>query len=188
LKITKNIHGWLVAAAFLATVAILFGGQAINAKVRVENPVNQHLNAMKAVTKFKVNPAGNGLQLYLKLKQSPNLQQVLNAAIKEVEFYHKKPVTEIVIGSHSNPQLEQICYQLSFNLEEALASGHFIQLQTALAAYNRPGMMAKVYLDRQFIYLQLEAGKNYLYQAVPRPDRTVTSVSAANRTEGRTLE
>ena len=183
MKITKNIQGWLVAVAFLATVALLFGGQAINAKVRVENPLNQHLKAMKLVTAFKVKPAGDGLQLYLKLKQSHDLQKVLSAVTQEVEFYHKKPVTEIVIDNHSNPQLEQIRYQLSFNLEEALASGHFIQLKTAFAAYNRPGTLAKVYLDRRFIYLQLENGKNYLYQAVPRSDRTVAA-SAANRTEG----
>jgi hypothetical protein len=182
MKITKNIQGWWVAAAFLATVVLLFGGQAINAKLRVENPLNQHLKAMKTVTGFKVKPVGDGLQLDLKLKQNRNLPQVLNTAIKEVEFYYKKPVTELVIGSHSNPQLEQMRYQLSFNLEEALVSGRYVQLKTAFEAYNRPGTLAKVYLERRFIYLQLETGKDYLYQATPRSDRPVAGVD--QRTEG----
>jgi hypothetical protein len=181
-KITKNIQGWLVAVAFFVTVALLFGGQTLSTKVRVENPLNQRFKAMKTVVDYKVKPTGNGLQLYLKLKQTGNLQQVLNTAIKEVEFYYKKPVTELVLGSRANSRLEQIRYQLSFNLEEALASGRFIQLKTAFEKYNNAGTIAKVYLEQRFIYLQLESGRNYFYQAVTRPQTGL--ITAVTRTEG----
>jgi hypothetical protein len=184
-KIYRNIKGWLVATAFLATVAILFGGWALNAKVRVENPLKQHMKTMKTVTDYQVKTVGAGMRLFLKLKRSPDLQQVLNAVIKEVEFYYKKPVTELVLESHSNPRLEQIRYQLSFNLEEALSSGRFVQLKTAFEKYNSRGTVAKIYLEKRFIYLQLEDGRNYLYQAVARPQPAlVTTVFTGVETEG----
>ncbi|MGD9155396.1 MAG: hypothetical protein PVG90_07835, partial [Bacillota bacterium] len=132
MKVAKNNKIWAVAAAFLVTVGLLCGGQALNAKVRVENPLRQRLKAIKTVTDFAVKPVGAGLRLNLQLKQSPDLQQILNTTINEVEYYYKKPVTEMVIGSRSNARLEQIRYQLSFHLEEALVSGRFIQLKTAV--------------------------------------------------------
>jgi hypothetical protein len=122
------------------------------------------------------------LRLNLQLKQSRDLQQVLNATIKEVEFYYKKPITELMIDGRPNARLEQIRYELSFYLEEALVSGRFIQLKTAVESFNRPGTSAKVYLERRFIYLQLETGSNYLYCAVSRPEYQM--VSAANHPEG----
>ncbi|HYH03093.1 MAG TPA: hypothetical protein VEC37_08340 [Bacillota bacterium] len=172
MKITKNIQGWLIVIAFLATVAILFGGQSINEKMRVENPLKQRMKTIKEVKSFTVEPAGDGLKVKLQLKQSRNLQMVLNRVKQEVEFYHKKPVTNFGIGDQPNSQLEQLKYQLSFYLEEALASGHFIELKSALDSYNKNrGINAKVYLDNDFIYLQLEEGNNYLYQVMPRPVR-----------------
>ncbi|HEY8463316.1 MAG TPA: hypothetical protein VIM29_04720 [Bacillota bacterium] len=183
MKITKSIQGWLVVVAFITTVAVLFGGQTINAKLRVENPLKQKLKTVKEVTDFAVEPAGNGLKVKLKLKQSQNLQTVLNTVKREVEFYHQKPVTEIWISDQPNSHLEQVKYQLSFYLEEALASGHFIKLKSALDSFNQnQGINAKVYLDQDFIYLQLEAGVNYLYQAIPRPAGPVAV--GANPAEG----
>jgi hypothetical protein len=171
MKITKNIQGGLVAVAFLATLALLFGGRTLTTKFRVENPLSQHLKTVKVVKSFKVEPVGDGLQLDVALKQNPNLQTTLEAIVKEVEFYHKKAVTAIVIADRANPRLEQIRYQLSFYLEEALASGHFIQLKKALDACGaQNGITAKVYLAPKFIYLQLETGTAYLYQAIPRSE------------------
>lgn len=172
MKITKNIQGWLVGVAFLATVAILFGGQSINAKMRVENPLKQRMKTIKEVKSFKVEPTGDGLTLKLQLRQSRNIQTVLSRVKQEVEYYHKKPVTVIGITNQPNARLEQLKYELSFYLEEALASGHFVELKSALDAYSKDrGIKAKVYLDDDFIYLQLEEGKNYLYQAMPRSVR-----------------
>jgi hypothetical protein len=176
LKITKNIQGVLVAGAFLATLIVLFGGRALAMKFRVDNPLNQHIKTVKAVRSFKVEPVGEGLQLDVALRQNSNLQMTLEAIVKEVEFYHKKTVTAIVIADRANDRLEQIRYQLSFYLEEALASGHFIQLKKALDVCGaQNGITAKVYLTPKFIYLQLETGTAYLYQAISRPEYPVVA-------------
>jgi hypothetical protein len=169
----RNIQGWLVILAFIATVAVLFGGQTLTAKLKVENPLKQRLAKIREIRGYTVEETANGLKLHLKLDKCRNLQTVLNSAIHEVEFYYKKSVKSVSIKDCPDFQLEQTKYQLSFYLEEAVASGHYIQLKSALDSFNRKGIKARVFLDNDFIYLQLETGKNYLYQALPRPDRVL---------------
>ena len=173
MKQFRNIQGWLVLLAFIATVAVLFGGQTLTAKLKVENPLKQRLAKIREIRGYTVNETVNGLKLHLKLDKCRNLQTVLNSAIHEVEFYYKKPVKSVNIADYPDFQLEQTKYQLSFYLEEAVASGHYIQLKSALDSFNRKGIKARVFLDNDFIYLQLEAGKNYLYQALSRHERVL---------------
>lgn len=183
MKFTKNIQIWVIVASFGITIALLFGGQTLNAKIRVANPLKQKIQNVKAVQSFAVEPQNDALQLRLKLRQNSNLQAVVNQVKREVEFYHQKPVREIRISGNPNAQLEQVKYQLSFFLEEALATGGYIQLKTKLDSLeHNQGIKAKVYLDSDFIYLQLDAGKHYLYQAVARPEHSLAL--AANRIEG----
>jgi hypothetical protein len=177
MRLTKNIQGWLVLLAFLTTVAVLFGGQTLTAKIRVENPLKQRLAKIREIRGYTVENLGDGLKLHLKLDKCRNLQTVLNSALREVEFYHQKTVKSISIADFPDYQLEQTKYQLSFYLEEALASGRYIQLKTALDSFNNQGMKARVFLDNDYIFLQLERGKNYLYQVFPRPAQGMTVVN-----------
>jgi hypothetical protein len=178
---TRSMQGWLILLAFFVTVVVLFGGQIITAKFRVDNPLKQRLAKIREIRGYTVEEAGDGLKLHLKLDKCHNLQAVLNSALREVEFYHKKTVKSISITDYPDYQLEQTQYQLSFYLEEAVASGRYIQLKSALDSFNRKGMTARVFLDNEFIYLQLEEGKNYLYQALPRPERVVAAAGDNQR-------
>jgi hypothetical protein len=178
---TRNIQVWLVLSVFLATVAVLFGGQMITAKLRVDNPLKQRLAKIPEIRGYTVEKAEDGLKLHLKLDKCHNLQAVLNSALHEVEYSYKKTVKSISITDYPDSQLEQTKYQLSFYIEEAVASGHYIQLKSALDSINRKGLKARVFLDNEFIYLQLEDGKNYLYQALPRPERVMAAAGDSRR-------
>jgi hypothetical protein len=173
LKYFKNLQTWLVVTAFLGTILILFGGQALTAKYKVNKPLEQVVLSKKVIRNFTVKPEKDGVAVALRLKRTANLQSVMDFVIAKTEFYHKKPVTSLMISSSTNPRLEQARYQLSFYLEEALASGHYIQLKAALDDLQSNGIKAKIYLGERFIYLQLEEGQHYLYQAVPRLTKTV---------------
>ena len=168
-----------LAVAFLATVGVLFGGQALNSKFRVDDPLQHEVMAIRGVQHFKLVPDKDNVRVELKLGKVSNLETILDRINDKVLHYHGKPVTDFQIVSRSDSQLEQARYQLSFYLEEAAVSGRYIQLKDALDAMK--GINARVYLGQDFIYIQLEQGSHYFYQAVPRQARTI---SIDNQTGG----
>jgi hypothetical protein len=173
MKLDKfNKRQALVAVAvFLATVATLFGGQALNAKFRVDNPLQNKVKAIRGVERVQLAEAGNGIKVKLRLSRVADLQRVLEPVREIVERYRNQPVTAFEIEDRSNRALREARYQLSFYLEEAAVSGHYIELKEKLDSFDK--VSARVYLGSKFVYVQLEQGGHYLYQAVPRPARSL---------------
>lgn len=166
MKLNKNMQAWLIFAAFTVTLALLFGGQALTQKLRVNDPLKHEINAIKGVHKFNLIQDKEGLTVELKLARVADLQQVLDKVKQKVESSHNKPVRKMAINNHSNLRLKEIRYRLSFDLEEAVVTGRYIQLRQSLDAY--PEIKSRIYFSPDFIYIQLEDGQYYHYEAFPR--------------------
>lgn len=166
MKFMKNLRTWLIILAFLITLGILFGGEGLATKFRINDPLNREIKAIKGVNGFKLEQAKNGLVINLKLEKVGDLQSVLERVKQKVQSFQDKPVVGFQIQDHANRILKLSQYQLSFYLEEAAASGRYIQLKNALDSFR--GITARAYLSRDFIYIQMEDGGHYLYQAIPR--------------------
>ncbi len=169
----KDLRLWLVLLAFLGTVGILFGGQRLVAKYRAENPTRRAIGAIKAVHNFEVKQISDGLTVELKLDKVGNLESLLDGIKQKVEAHYNRPVRNFKITGQPDQKLQQLRYDISFYLEEALVSGRYIQLKEALEGY-RP-VKARVYLGIDFIYLQLENDNHYLYEAIPRGSKVVST-------------
>ncbi|MCL6590198.1 MAG: hypothetical protein K6U80_09625 [Firmicutes bacterium] len=166
MKPLKDIKIWLVAMVFVGTVGILFGVQSLTTKLKVTDPLEKKIMRIPAVKKFNLKETQAGLSIDLELKKVPNLQTVLDRVQQEVQTYYRQPVASIRITGHTNGRLEEFRYQLAFNLEEALVLGRYLQLRRALE--EAPGIKARIYFSRRFIYLQLEDGEYYHYEAYAR--------------------
>lgn len=166
MKFNKNIQAWLIFAAFIITLALLFGGQALTLKLRVNDPLKQDIYAIKGVQKFTVTQDKEGVKVDLKLARVADLQKVLDKVQQNVKSSYNKPVQAITIIDHSNQRLKEVRYRLSFDLEEAVVTGHYIQLKQSLDAY--PQIKSRIYFSPDFIYIQLEDGLDYHYEAFPR--------------------
>ncbi len=172
MKQIKNLQIGLIVLAFLVTIGLLFGGQVLTAKLKVENPLQRDMHQMKAIRDYKVKEEKNGLTVTVKLQKVDDLQKVLDYVKQKVGSYYDQPIKNIKIIDRRNHDLESLRYQLSFYLEEAVVSGHYIQLKTALESC--PGVKAKAYFSQGSMYLQLEKGRNYLYEVLPnhlQPDK-----------------
>lgn len=176
MKFNKNIQAWLIFAAFIVTLGLLFGGQALALKLRVNDPLKHEVYAIKGVRKFAVTQDKEGIKVELKLARVADLQQVLDKVRQKVKSFYNKPVQAMVIANHSGPRLKEVRYRLSFDLEEAVVTGHYIQLKQSLDAY--PQIKSRIYFSPDFIYIQLEDGPYYHYEAFPR------QVNAAGKISG----
>ena len=178
IKQLKDLRFWLVLLAFLGTVGVLFGGQKLMAKYRAEDPTRRAIGAIKQVRDFKVKQVPQGLTVELKLDKVGNLESLLDEVKQKVEAYYHQPVTNFKISGRPDQKLQQIRYNISFYLEEALVTGRYIQLKEVLDEY-RP-VKARVYLGTDFIYLQLENDNHFLYEAISRGSKIVS----ANNNQG----
>lgn len=169
----KDFRLWLVLLAFLGTVVVLFGGQKLTVRFRAENPTRHAIGTIKAVRDFKVKQIPDGLTVELKLDKVGNLEAILDLVKQKIESNYKQPIRNFKIIGQSDQKLQQIRYNLSFYLEEALVSGRYIQLKQALDGYQ--SVNAKVYLGTDFIYIQLENDTHYLYEAIPRNSKIVST-------------
>ncbi len=172
MKRIKNLQLGLIVLAFLVTIGMLFGGQALTAKLKVENPLEKDLRQQKAIRDYKIKEEKDGLAVTVKLQKVDDLQKVLDYVKQKVASYYNQPIKSFKIIDRRNQELESLRYQLSFYLEEAIVSGHYIQLKTALESC--PGVKAKAYFSQNSMYLQLEKGRNYLYEVLPnhlQPDK-----------------
>lgn len=174
-KRLNDLRLWLILLAFLGTLGVLFGGWKLTAKYRVENPVRSTIIALKTVKDFQVKEISNGLIVELKIDKVVNLQTILDLIKQKVEQHYNKPVRYFTIKGQPDQKLRQVRYDLSFYLEEALVSGSYIQLKQALESYQP--VKAKVYLETDFIYIQLENDTHYLYEAIPRRSQIVSANS-----------
>jgi hypothetical protein len=164
-KQIKNLHIGLILLAFFVTTGILFGGRVLTTKLKVDGPMHRDLQRMKMIHHFKIKQEKDGITVSLGLQRVANLQQVLDYVQQKISLYYNQPVKTFKIADRRNRDLEEIRYQLSFYIEEAIVSGHYIQLKTAMDSYS--GVTAKVYFDQNHLYLQLEKGRNYLYEVLP---------------------
>ena len=133
--------------------------------MRIDNPLQRReVGSIANINEFKLKPVQNGVVIHLQLTKVKDLQEVLELVKGKVEKYQDKSVIGFDLADHPNQLLKQLKYQLSFYLEEATVSGRYIQLKNAVDSFR--GVTARVYLTPDFIYVQLEEGNYYLYQAI----------------------
>ena len=171
MKRIKELKVGLVILAFLITIGVLFGGQALTTKVKVDTPLKRDLYSLKDIQSFSVKQEKDGIIISLKLRKVDNLQKVLDFVQQKIALYYGLPVKEFKIADQRNRSLEQARYKLAFYLQEAAVSGHYIRLKEALDSFKE--VNAKAYVSQNYIYVQLEEGRNYLYEVVPVPTRTI---------------
>lgn len=169
----RGLRPGLAALVFLVTLGALVGGRVLARNLQVDRPLARDLGAIRGVRGHKLLEETDGLTLRLRLDRVADLESVAERALAVVEKHEGRPVLRMEIEDVRRG-LTGAYYELRFSLEEAVATGRYSMLRTELSVLaKRHGLdRARIYLDRRFIYVQLEKDGSYLYEALPRQDRT----------------
>ncbi len=166
----RQFHPGIALLAAVVALAVLLGGQGLAKTMRVDRPLARELSSIDGVRRYALEDGAEGIRLELTLGRVPDLEQTIAKVLAAVGERRREPVAEIAIRDQRQG-LNGVYYDLRFSLEEALATGRYTALRgdlDRLASRYRLDR-ARIYLGRQFIYVQLEKGPAYLYQALPRP-------------------
>lgn len=167
----RQVRLWLALAVFAVTLALLIGGQGLAESLRVKRPLAHSLRAIPGIRDFNLVQEAGGARLELTLDRVADLERTLDEAVAAVQKHEQSEVKRILIQDRRK-SLEGAYYTLRFSLEEAMATGRYTKLKGDLDRLAKDYRLARarVYLGARFIIVQLESGRAYLYEALPRQD------------------
>lgn len=162
----------LVLMFFALGLAALLGLGQLYRYSRVDQPLIKFYKARSDVRDFKVSAREGHIELTVKLGPVANLRETYTALEKGTQEILDAQPFAIRIQDNRNDRLVDDYYKLHLTLQEGLATGQFSDMATRLQEQaKRLGLdEAKVFLDTQYLYVQLRRGNHYLYELLPRAD------------------
>lgn len=173
-----NYMNWQKVNWLLVVMGILFTFTAASSsyffwqQYVVTQPLTQVIQAIDGVEQVTLNTQDRKQsiqEVHVTLTNVTNLQttfQLINDAL-ESNLGAKK--FKLILQDHRTPQLEQLYYSIHYNIYEGIFTGKFgtmaETIQEKAAAANT---QAQIYMDANYVYLQLTTATGNLYQVFPR--------------------
>ncbi len=158
--------------ALIMTVAVLYAGQAIWHNYAVNLPLDKTLNGVDGVEKVTwddSNSISDSINIYVTLNNTANLQKTYEEISKRIEKTLKNKQFNLEIKDTRSLELEQAYYDIHYYIQKAIVDGDFPLLEAKVQENaSTTGAAAKVYVDEQYIYLQLAKKDSSLYAVVSR--------------------
>lgn len=160
----------VVIAVAVATAALLFGAVFLYRHQSVDRPLARLFADEPAVKEYVLDQGPAGPVVRVRLDRVRNLQETYRRLEKDVDSV-LPPGTLVEIVDGRDDRLQGAYDSMAFQLQEALARGTFSTMATAVQGVGaRLGLdRTTLYLDGDYLYVQLEDGDRYLYAVLPRP-------------------
>lgn len=166
----KGIRVYVVIAAVFVTLAVLLAVQFMYQKYNVEQPLFKLYSQTKLVKKVPtIEQKGTTVNVILDVAKTDNLRQ----AYRDLSDYTEQIIGDtkftIVLKDNRNAALEDVFYQSQFVIYEALVKGDFTKMADVVQQNAvKAGATSKVFIDNDYVYVEILKGSNYLYEIIPR--------------------
>lgn len=159
----------IVLIAVLA-LAVLFGSWQAYQHFKLLSPLKQNLQQVEGVQKvsiFSGNPDVIQIKLgpFKKLKDE-DLQQTYHDIRNQISSRLGQNATIHLTADH-NAKLDGALEHYQPFLHEGIAKGNYVEMirQVTQMAKSQ-GIQARITMDKQYIYIQLQTGSHYLYSVM----------------------
>lgn len=167
-----------IAVAILTLIIVfglLWGGFTAYKKLAIEEPLTESLQKIEAVSSVSVNKEKN-YTIEVKLKKVEDIQQVYESLITTIEGTLKKDNYNLVIGDSEDETLKDWYKKLQPAIYESLANNEFVKLEETLAKTVNNDVTYKLFVDEDYLYIQLFKGDSYMYKILARPSANTANV------------
>lgn len=172
----KN-NRWLRGClAFGLTLAVLCLGQFLWHNYAVAQPLDKVLQDVDGVEKITWQDSRKQSEpviIFVTLDHPANLQKTYGEISERAARVLGRQSFKVVIRDHRTPELEQLFYDVHYYLQEAIVNGNFSLMMDRVGEKVRArGADARIYVDGQYIYVELTKQGDSFYTLVPRlPER-----------------
>lgn len=159
----------VVVLALLVGMGALWGAQWLFNRFNYERPLTRVLQENGDIASYKINDRGPVLEVEVKLRKVENLQDSYSKLSGSVRDVVGRRSVKITVGDDRDAVLEGIYYQTRLAAYEALERGNFLEMEDFIAQRAaREGARARVFLDRDRMYIQISHDNKYLYEIIFR--------------------
>ena len=163
----------IVILALLLGLGTLWGGQWLFNRYNYERPLSNLLGENKDVISYSINDSGPLLEVEVRLKKVESLENSYVKLRKSVEEVAGGRKIKITVKDDRDQTLEGVYQDASLAAYEALTRGNYLDMGRFIEARAAgQGAQAKVFLDGEHLYIQMQHEDKYLYEIIPRTDQT----------------
>ncbi len=167
----KSLKGITIILVSAATgFGLFFGANLLLVNRTVTRPLENSIRQVPGITSVRAQDTSGNLRLNVTLGQVEDFHETYSSLTRRILEIVGKREYELNILDNRNPQLEHAYYLMHFDIEEAIATGGFSRMATALEQKSRDLDLSgsRVFVDSKGVYLQIESGPSYLYAVFPR--------------------
>lgn len=165
-----NFKGYrigIILFVFCISLGLVLGITRFTHQHRVIEPIYETFQSIDGVKDVSLEEQGQHLRVVLTLEQVHRLEKTISQIIQTAEEFGL--TEQIIIVDQANELLEETFYKIHLAIEEAIAIGNFQEMaetiQEILAATN---INHRVYVNQDYIFVQLHYQESYLYQVFSR--------------------
>jgi hypothetical protein len=147
---------------------VLFGGWIMYRNYGLVRPLERELSSMAPVQHVNVVVNNQTKEIQVTLKKVPDLMTAYQSVKERVTSTLGNNV-KIVIRDHRSKELIDLYQNYQPLIFEGIAKGNYTSMIDTLKrrAANDGITNARITMDKNNIYIQLEKGSDYLYEIVP---------------------
>lgn len=161
----------VIFLAFICGLAIAFGGQWLFKEYSYQQPLQKILVNNKQIKSYHIDDQGAVTNIKLQLTDNTaDLRETyrqVNQSIGRVLGNHPY---HLELANNPDAGLKQLYYNSQYAIYQAQAAGTFPEMDQVIQAQAKKfGVQAKVFVDMDNIYIQLQKPDgHYYYQIIPR--------------------
>lgn len=169
-----NLRGFKVLKAlvvFVIVIALGLGFQYIHRQRAVINPLAQRLENIPGISQVSVAPGilKKHSQTVINLNTDFHVPLSMTFGQLRATLQDAGGNYTIKLENNSDDTLWQVFQQIQIMVEEAIMTGEFTVLEQKVEAVAiQEEISSELALDREFIYLRLKNGPNFLQKVISR--------------------
>jgi len=174
----KELRWTSVVIGMLLSFGTLIAGNLLYQQYLVKAPLEDALSQRTEIMDWSLQKETNKTVLIIELGPVSNLKESCSFIQEITSRYLGDDGVEILIADHRTPELEEVKYALQFSLYEALAQGNFTKMSEMVNTEVEKAKLSKhqVFVDENYLYIQLFRDEDYLYEVIPRASGQQTNI------------
>lgn len=168
-------HGFKLRIIILALVAglvVLLGGHWVYKSYGYNQPLIRALEEDSAVQSYEIDDKLPVLRVVVQINRTENLMESYQRLDRRVRQAVSNRAYELVVKDNRNARLAQAYYRSQFAIHEAIMRGNFQEMLAVIEESAREaGAEARVFLDNDNVYVQMDGVDHHLAVVIPRDQR-----------------
>lgn len=170
--------GFRIPVVLLATVLALglfLGSRWIYYKYSYNEPLSQMLKANTAIESFSIDRRKPVIRIMVKLGAVKDIKHTYQNLQNNIQDILGPKPYQIDLQDNRDAPLKKIFYTSQFAIYEAIMQGNFREMAEFIEREaSLQKSKATIFVDQNYIYLQIQHGNHYLYEVIPRKQEQIT--------------